>query len=132
MKNKKSNPLKYTTAAPWSYDPEGQYVFMGPEGDGKQVADVRGWGWIQYLERPVEIQDAVGALIAEAGNAFRQTGKTPAELVEVINRLSYSLRGMLDAYGTICDTQNWDRHHIASYTTGEDLLKKLENFKVTA
>lgn len=33
---------------------------------GNEIARVRGWGRISYLPKPIELQDAVGELIAKA------------------------------------------------------------------
>lgn len=131
-KAKPFNPIKPTTEKPWFYDPRGQYIWMGEPSDAKMIADVRGWGWLQYLPNGEKLQDVNGELIAEAGTVHHETGMSPRELTYLVQRLSFALRGMMDVYGTICDTQNWDRHHMAQYTTGEELLKKLERFKVTA
>ena len=131
-KAKPFHPIPPTTEQPWNYDENGQTIWMGDPKDGKKIADVRGWGWIQYTPNAEAKQDANGRLIAEAGVVHMKTGKSPEELAELVTRLTFALRGMMDVYATICDTQNWDRHHMAQYTTGEELLKKTEHFKVTA
>lgn len=124
--------IKPTTEQPWSYDPEGQYIWMGLPDDGKMIADVRGWGWLQYKTDGAKRQDANGELIAEAGTVRYETGMSPRELVDLVQRLAGCLSNSLDAYGLICDTQNWDRHHLAHYTIGRDLLKTVEQFKEPA
>lgn len=43
--------------------------------------------------------------IAETGTVHHETGMTPRELTYLVQRLSFALRGMMDVYGTICDTQ---------------------------
>ncbi len=58
--------------------------------------------------------------------------KTPEDLADLVVRLSFALRGMMDVYGTICDKQGWVRHHMNQYSEGERLLKSLKEFKVTA
>lgn len=50
---------------PVEYSPLGTYI---DDADAKMIADVRGWGWIQKLDKPEETQDAIGRFIAEAIN----------------------------------------------------------------
>ncbi len=130
------NKTQPTTEFPWRYEREGQMIVMqGPDGKPDaplMIADIRGWGWISKLPLAEEIQDANGELIAEAGAVHHRTGKTPEELADLVIRLSFALRGMMDVYATICDTQGWDRHHMNQYSEGERLLKSLKEFKVTA
>lgn len=38
--------------------------------DEMAIARVRGWGRISYMKNPAELQDAVGAVIAEALNDY--------------------------------------------------------------
>jgi hypothetical protein len=56
-------PIKY----PVSYSALGTYI---NDADDKMIADVRGWGWIQYLkvDDPELVQDNIGKFIAEAIN----------------------------------------------------------------
>jgi hypothetical protein len=130
------NKTQPTTNAPWYYDRDTQTVCLvnvsGKPELALKIAEIRGWGWISKLPSAEKIQDANGELIAEAGNVHRRTGKTPEELADLVVRLSFALRGMMDVYGTICDTQGWDRHHVNQYSEGERLLKSLKEFKVTA
>jgi hypothetical protein len=50
---------------PLWYDVVGQQIF-----DDRQnlVADIRGWGRLQYLDNPEQIQDGMGNLIVNAFN----------------------------------------------------------------
>lgn len=34
------------------------------DADGHMIAQMRGWGWIQYLENAEELQDSIGEWIA--------------------------------------------------------------------
>ena len=49
-----------TIKFPVKYDGEG-YI---RDADFENVCEVRGWGRIQYMERPVERQNAIGELLA--------------------------------------------------------------------
>ena len=124
-KAKPLSPIKPTTDQAWVYDEKGQTIWLGDPSAGNKIADVRGWGWLQYLPNGDRLQDMNGELMAEAGTVHRETGMTPRELAHLVQELSSALRGMMEVYGTICDTQNWDRHHMAQYTAGEKLLKPL-------
>lgn len=124
-KAKPFNPIKPTTDPAWVYDENGQTIWMGDPKDGKKIADVRGWGWLQYTPDAEAKQDANGRLIAEAGLAHRASGKSPIELMELVITMAGLLESSLDAYGMICDTQGWDRHHLAHYTRGRDELARL-------
>lgn len=53
------------TPGPWHYTQQDQQVHL-PGDHSKSIADIRGWGWIQKLPNPEEIQDANGKLIAAA------------------------------------------------------------------
>lgn len=55
------NEIKY----PVEYSSLGTYI---NDADGKMIADVRGWGWIQKLENPEELQDSIGKAIADSIN----------------------------------------------------------------
>lgn len=50
---------------PVEYSSLGTYI---NDADGKMIADVRGWGWIQKLENPEKTQDEIGEFIAKAIN----------------------------------------------------------------
>jgi len=50
------------TPGPWEYEPRGQMIVT--DHGQKMIADIRGWGWIQYLPEGEKIQDANGYLIA--------------------------------------------------------------------
>lgn len=60
------------TPGPWEYEPTGQTVYGISEGGCNKivetfmVANIRGWGHLQYLPNGAEIQDANGRLIAAA------------------------------------------------------------------
>lgn len=45
---------------PFYYDQMGQTVL---DQTGRQVVDIRGWGWIQKLDNPERRQDALGETI---------------------------------------------------------------------
>ena len=51
------------TPGPWSYENEGQTVYVG---EGQWIAQVRGWGWLQKMKNGEAVQDANGRLIAAA------------------------------------------------------------------
>lgn len=54
-------------AFPLSYSELGTYIY---DADNKMIADIRGWGWIQYLEveNPEDIQDGIAQFIVDAIN----------------------------------------------------------------
>ena len=54
------------TPGPWSYENEGQTVYVGDQIEGQWIAQVRGWGWLQKLKNGEAVQDANGRLIAAA------------------------------------------------------------------
>lgn len=56
---------KIPITGPIEYRQAGQYLY---DAEGKMIANVRGWGWIQYLkvEDPEAVQDEIGQFIAEA------------------------------------------------------------------
>jgi len=58
---KEMPPIKF----PVSYSPLGTYIY---DADNKMIADVRGWGWIQKLDRAELKQDTLGKFIADAIN----------------------------------------------------------------
>lgn len=60
-----SKSIKQLVKYPVSYSPLGTYI---NDADGKMIADVRGWGWIQKLENPEKTQDEIGEFIALAIN----------------------------------------------------------------
>jgi hypothetical protein len=81
--NHQDFPIRPTTDPAWVYDENGQTIWMGDPKDGKKIADVRGWGWLQYTPDAEAKQDANGRLIAEAGLAHRASGKSPIERMEL-------------------------------------------------
>ena len=54
-------PIKH----PVAYSDLGTYI---NDAEGKMIAGVRGWGWIQKLPDPENLQDDIGKFIAEAIN----------------------------------------------------------------
>lgn len=59
------------TPGPWRYSNDDQTVYAkSMRGDTGEfmVADIRGWGHLQYLPDGDKIQDANGKLMAEAPN----------------------------------------------------------------
>lgn len=50
---------------PFIYNADGQYVL---DADNKMVLDIRGWGWIQYLDNAEQRQDAVGTFVCDLLN----------------------------------------------------------------
>jgi len=56
------------TPWPWEYEPHGQMIMT--DNGQKMIADIRGWGWIQYLPEGEKIQDANGYLIAAAPDMY--------------------------------------------------------------
>lgn len=73
------------TPGPWSYENEGQTVYVGNQIEGRWIAQVRGWGWLQKLKNGEEVQDANGRLIAAAPELLEalilmvRTHEEPAE-----------------------------------------------------
>ena len=57
------------TPGPWHSDDYG-YIWSGERSDAHLIAEVRGWGWIQYLPNPEQIQDANRDLIAAAPELY--------------------------------------------------------------
>jgi hypothetical protein len=62
----------------WRYEPTGQTVWGSNKYMKYMVADIRGWGHLQYLPNGAELQDATGVHIATANPA------TVLELVRMI------------------------------------------------
>lgn len=61
-----SDPKPYSLALssfkrPVYYDKQGQFI---ADADHSRVLDIRGWGRIQYMDRPEERQDAIGEMVA--------------------------------------------------------------------
>lgn len=50
---------------PIKFDKIGGYFF---DADNRMIAQMRGWGWIQYKENPEQIQDEIGQYIADCVN----------------------------------------------------------------
>ena len=59
------------TPGPWSYENEGQTVYVGDQIEGQWIAQVRGWGWLQKLKNGEAVQDANGRLIAAAPDLLK-------------------------------------------------------------
>ena len=57
--------IKKVIIYPVRYEPMGQYIFDAKD---NVVANIRGWGRIQYLPKPEETQDTIGEYIAQAIN----------------------------------------------------------------
>lgn len=65
---KQKYPLAFDTIKlPVSYDKEG-HIF---DANGDKVADIRGWGHIQYMSHPVERLDQIGELICHLLNQLQ-------------------------------------------------------------
>lgn len=66
MTNKEQFPLAVDTLSkcekPFYYDDGSQMIFSK---EGKMIIDVRGWGWIQKLDKAQERQDEIGAMFTE-------------------------------------------------------------------
>lgn len=65
MSGKRRDEPSSLLACPVEYSSLGTYIFGA---DGLMIADVRGWGWIQKLDNPEQVQDGIGEFIAEAIN----------------------------------------------------------------
>ena len=61
--------------APWRYEPTGQTVWAG---NTYMVADIRGWGHLQYMLNGEKLQDATGVHIATAN---------PATVLEMVSMI---------------------------------------------
>ena len=61
--------------AEWRYEPTGQTVWAG---NVYMVADIRGWGHLQYLPNGEALQDATGVHIATA---------SPATVLEMVSMI---------------------------------------------
>ena len=70
--------------APWRYEPTGQSVWAG---NTYMVADIRGWGHLQYLPNGEALQDATGVFIATAN---------PAAILELLDRLEAAEKALKD------------------------------------
>ena len=59
------------TPGPWEFDGM-EYIFKTPIGDGKMVAQIRGWGWLQKKGEDAGIaeQEANARLIAAAPDMY--------------------------------------------------------------
>lgn len=68
MSKVKSLPIKF----PVTYSPLGTYI---DDADGKMIADVRGWGWIQKLDNSEQVQDDIGQFIVDALNEKHERDK---------------------------------------------------------
>lgn len=49
------------------------YAGMIHDADGNHIADIRGWGRLQYMENPEELQDGILAWLVEAINERLKT-----------------------------------------------------------
>lgn len=65
--------IKEAIVFPVYYDPYGQKIF---DAKNQMVADVRGWGRIQYMSDAESRQDEIGEFIAYAINAHISEGGT--------------------------------------------------------
>lgn len=63
-------PIKF----PVVYSSLGTYIY---DAEGKMIADVRGWGWIQKMKHPEQVQDNMGQFIADAINEKYERDKQP-------------------------------------------------------
>ncbi len=57
--------IKKLIIYPVRYEPMGQYIF---DAEDNIIANVRGWGRLQYLPDPEATQDEIGRFIAEGIN----------------------------------------------------------------
>lgn len=60
---------------PLSYDNHGQFIVDAEE---KKVADVRGWGTLQYQKNGEQLQDTLGEMLVKAFN--EKYNKNPYEV----------------------------------------------------
>ena len=65
-----NNLLRETIAFPVRYDKHQQTI---RDSRGMMVCDIRGWGKIQYMNKAVERQDAIGEKIASLLNEHTKT-----------------------------------------------------------
>lgn len=86
--------------APWRYEPIGQTVCAG---NTYMVADIRGWGHLQYFPNGAALQDATGAFIATANPA------TILELLDLLEAAEAQLASY-EKHGVTCQTF---RHKLA-------------------
>ena len=70
--------------APWRYEPIRQTVWAG---NTYMVADIRGWGHLQYLPNGKALQDATGVFIATAN---------PAAILELLDRLEAAEKALAE------------------------------------
>lgn len=59
--------VKDTINFPVKYEPIGEMIL---DKENNMVCQIRGWGWIQYLENPEGRQDAIGNAIADFINGL--------------------------------------------------------------
>jgi hypothetical protein len=74
---------------PWRYEPTGQTVWAG---NTYMVADIRGWGHLQYLPNGDALQDATGVHIATS-NPY-----AVLEMVSMIRERDAVLRQALERF----------------------------------
>lgn len=66
------------TPGPWRYEQEGQKIWAKSVGGVRMeeanhmIADIRGWGHLQYLSNGEKVQDANGFLIAAAPDMYKE------------------------------------------------------------
>lgn len=85
---------------PVRYDQEGQRI---RDVNGETVSEIRGWGRLQYLDRPEERQDAIGALLVHLINEADALEPMSAliEAEQHITQLTDELRAYDDDPGTV-------------------------------
>jgi len=86
-------PIKF----PIHYNKNRQMFF---DADGKHIADLRGWGHIQYLPNATEQHDQMGEFIAEAVNSHAKLIAENKRLREALNKIAYEPIGPTDASPT--------------------------------
>ena len=86
----------------WSVCPVTETNIYAPDhrGGTRRVLDVRGWGYLTGqggglglpFDEAIKIQNAIGLFVCEAGTVLSETGMTPRELVDEVERLRAALR----------------------------------------
>lgn len=94
------------TPGPWKYEKDAQWIMAksmrNPDGDDWfQVADIRGWGHLQYVSNGEAIQDANGELIASAPETAAERDQLKEENERLKLESSVRLEALNEAVSTI-------------------------------
>ncbi len=117
-------PLAFDTIKiPLKYDKLGQIIFTA---DNQMLLDIRGWGYIQYMDQAEERQDQIGEFITELLNSamvdLKNTdGSTYAKLLEV--QKAFEAEGVFKGLDQLV---SWG---ITGDESGEDIRRIADDYK---